>query len=44
MAIVDRQNNLFAAEDWKVAYQVSIANNVLYDFNNHVPQWLIMEN
>ena len=34
MAIVDRQNNLFAAEDWKVAYQAySKINFKAYDFN-----------
>ena len=34
MALVDRQNNLFAAEDWKVAYQAySKINFKAYDFN-----------
>ncbi len=34
MALVDRQNNLFAAEDWKVAYQVySKIDFKAYDFN-----------
>ena len=34
MAIVERQNNLFAAEDWKVAYKAfSKINFQAYDFN-----------
>ncbi len=35
MAIVERQNNLFAAEDWKVAYKAfSKINFQAYDFNS----------
>ena len=34
MALVDRQNNLFAAEDWKVAYKAfSEVNFQAYDFD-----------
>ncbi len=34
MALVNRQNNLFAAEDWKVAYKAfSEVNFQAYDFD-----------